>query len=251
MTDPKQALGAERLTMLRWIVRMGAVTDEALALRQQLTPAAARARLGAARRAGLLARERPLAGQPALYVASAAGLRASGLERYGTCRVSPAGATHAIACARVAAARERAYPDQRLMSERELRLAEREAGAAVASAVLAGSGWGAQLHRPDLVLWPAPQQQPADAAAGAPVAVEVELTVKAPRRLTQICRAWARSRHVAGVLYLAAPEVMAPLARAIERAGAGERIALVAIEALPGGAPPRREPPANTVPGAA
>ncbi|HUB73724.1 MAG TPA: hypothetical protein VL979_06785 [Solirubrobacteraceae bacterium] len=244
MKRSQAPIAADRLELLRWVVRMGAVTDEALALRQQLSLGVARARLAAARRAGLLARVRLLAGQPALYVASGAGLRASGLEGYGAFRVSPSGATHAVACARVAAALEHAYPDHRLMGERELRLAEREAGAALASAIVGGTGRGAlQLHRPDMVLWPAREPAPA------PVAVEVELTVKAPRRLAQICRAWARSRHVAGVVYLAAPEVMRPLARAIERAGAGERIALVAIEALPGGAPVAAAPPASTVPG--
>ena len=64
------------------------------------------------------------------------------------------------------------------------------------------------------------------------MAVEVELTVKAPRRLAAICRAWARSRGVAGVLYLVSPEVRRPLQRAIENAEAGERISLVGLEAL-------------------
>jgi len=54
-----------------------------------------------------------------------------------------------------------------------------------------------------------------------PIAVEVELTVKAPARLRAIVRGWARSRRVAGVIYYAAP---AP-ARARERAVAEERAA--------------------------
>jgi hypothetical protein len=84
------------------------------------------------------------------------------------------------------------------------------------------------LYRPDLVLWPK------DSADGLPVAVEVELTRKAPRRLASICRAWARCRCVAGVIYLAAPDVLRPLARAIEQAHAGERVIALPLDALSG-----------------
>ena len=65
-----------------------------------------------------------------------------------------------------------------------------------------------------------------------PVAVEVELTVKAPARLAGICRAWARSREVSGVLYLATAEVLPPLARAVESARAGECLIVLALEAI-------------------
>src|SRR5207237_5477139 len=114
------------------------------------------------------------------------------------CRVSPANALHLIACAAVAAGLERCYPDHSVMGERELRRQERARGAPLASARVGSGPAGEQpLHRPDLVLWPAA------AGGGLPVAVEVELAVKAPRRLAAICRGWARCREVAGVLYLA------------------------------------------------
>ncbi len=66
-----------------------------------------------------------------------------------------------------------------------------------------------------------------------PVAVEIELTVKAPRRLEAICRAWARSREVAGVLYLAPADVERALRRAIDKAQAAERIVILPLDALP------------------
>ncbi|HZL47813.1 MAG TPA: hypothetical protein VFC30_02240, partial [Solirubrobacteraceae bacterium] len=66
-----------------------------------------------------------------------------------------------------------------------------------------------------------------------PIPVEVELTIKAPRRLLDICRAWARCRCVAGVLYLAPPEVERALHRAIDQTEAGERIVVVSLDALP------------------
>jgi hypothetical protein len=86
---------------------------------------------------------------------------------------------------------------------------------------------GPLLHRPDLVLWPT------GTAEELPVAVEVELTVKAPRRLAEICRAWARCRRVAGALYLAAPGVEHALERAIERSRGGERVIVVPLDSLP------------------
>ncbi len=82
-------------------------------------------------------------------------------------------------------------------------------------------------HRPDLVLWPLSPD------GGLPVAVEVELTIKAPERLAAICRAWARTRCVAGVLYLAPPEVERAVIRAIDRAQAHERVLVVPLDALP------------------
>jgi hypothetical protein len=236
----------EQLEVLRWTVRLGAVTAEAVAQHCGWTPASARARLLAAERTGVLRRWRVLSGQPALFTVTRAGLRVSGLHGFEPCRVSVAGAPHAIACAGAAAALERAYPDHRVMGERELRLHERESTAALASACLGrGPGGAPLLHRPDLVLWPDGVRE------RLPVAVEVELTIKAPRRLVEICRAWARCRCVAGTLYLAAPEVERPLARAIERAQAGERIALVQLDALADGDQRGREAGESTVPSGA
>jgi hypothetical protein len=217
----------ERAATLQWVARIGAVTDQALAAHTGTSVASARARLLAAGRAGLIARHRPLAGQPSLYTVTRAGMRASGLRGLDPCRVSSANALHSIECARVAAALERCYADHRVLGERELRRDERECGRTLASAHLGEGLGGPLLHRPDLVLWPAGSE------GEPPVAVEVELTIKAPRRLLEICRAWARCRCVAGVLYLAPPEVEQALVRARERARAEERIAVVPLDALP------------------
>ena len=179
---------------MQWTARMGAVTAEALAIRQDTTLASARGRLQAAERAGLLTRQRPLAEQPALYTADASGparvrpARAGSVPRERRQRRAP------DRVRRVAAALERCYPDHRVLGERELRRDERELGVPLASARLGvGPHGGPLLHRPDLVaLARGPD------ADGLPVAVEVELTVKAPRRLTDICRAWARCRASPG-----------------------------------------------------
>jgi hypothetical protein len=66
------------------------------------------------------------------------------------------------------------------------------------------------------------------------VAIEVELTVKAPRRLVGICRAWARCRAVAGVLYLAPADVERALRRAVTDARAYEQVVVVPLSALQG-----------------
>jgi hypothetical protein len=217
----------EREEIIRWTARMGAITAEALAYRHGISVASARARLLGAERARLLARQRPLSDAPALYTITRAGLRACGLRGLDPGRVSASNAQHSIVCAEVAAALERCYPDHELIGERELRLDERECGHPLASACLPGPGAdGPMLHRPDLVL------RPPRSGEELPVAVEVELTVKAPRRLAGICKAWARSRLIAGVLYLVAPDVEHPLGRAIEAARAGERIAVVPLRAL-------------------
>jgi hypothetical protein len=224
------APSAERVAIMRWAARMGAVTAESLAVSQDTTTASARGRLLAAARAGLFTCRCPLAGQPALYTLTSAGMSSCGLRGLDRCRVSAANAHHLIVCALVAAVLERCYPDHRVLGERELRRDERELGVPLASARLGiGPNGGRLLHRPDLVLWP----EASGDADGLPVAVEVELTIKAPRRLTDICQAWARCRTVAGALYIAPPEVQRALERAIARAQAHDRIVVVGLDALP------------------
>jgi hypothetical protein len=227
MVRTKTAPSPERLEILRWTARLGAVTADAVAQHGGWTPASARARLQAAECAGLLRSQRLLANAPVLYTVTRAGLRVSGLRGFEPSRVSVANAPHTIECARVAAALERCYPDHSVMGERELRLHERDCGKPLASATLGRDPRGAPLlHRPDLVLW---QHGTGERQ---PVAVEVELTIKASLRLLEICRAWARCRCVTGTLYLAATDVQRPLQRALDRTQAGERIALVGLDAL-------------------
>src|SRR2546421_7273339 len=205
---------AAQASLLFWISDVGAVTAEALAALRQTTIGSARAQLAAAARAGLLARTRPLAGEPAIYTLGRAGMRSCGLPGSEAVRVSHANAGHLIACARVAAAVARCYPDHVVLGECAVRRLDGEAGGGLASAVVGrGPDGEPLLHRPALVLGPV-------AGDSLPIAVEVELTVKAPRRLAQICRAWARCRGIAGVLYLAAPPVERALARAIAKADA-------------------------------
>jgi hypothetical protein len=228
MVNPSHSRSSARVAIVQWTARVGAVTAEALADHLDTTPASARARLLAAERAQMIAHQRPLARAPALYTATPAGLRMSEMRGLDPCRVSASNARHLIACASVAAALERCYPNQRVLGERELRRDERARGAQLASAHIGiGPDRRRLLHRPDLVLWP---NDPDD---GLPVAVEVELSVKSPRRLADICRAWARSQCVAGTLYLVSPDAGRAVERAVEETQAGDRIVVVGLDALP------------------
>jgi hypothetical protein len=255
MVTERRVPSPERVALLHWTACIGAVTAEALAERRGTTVSSARAQLLAAVRAEQLSRHRPLAGQASLFTVTRAGLQACGLRGVDPCRVSASNASHLITCAWVAVRLERAYPDHRLAGERELRREERDCAMPLASACVGvGPDGGPLLHRPDLVLWPAHavasgaapplpsfiggDERPASAApasvpsVGLAVAVEVELTVKAPRRLLEIVRAWGRCRCVAGVVYLAPPDVERALVRAIHRADVEERIVVLPLTVL-------------------
>lgn len=221
---------------LPWIASIGAVTAEATAIHDETTVPSARARLAIGTRRGLLSSHRPLTGEPTLYAATRSGLRACGMSALAPCRVTPACGRHLVVCAEVAARLARAYPDFRVMGERELRLRERAPGRRLGSAVLASGVHGEVLHRPDLVLWPpgaaSAQDGSSRRATSGAIAVEVELTRKAPQRLAAICKAWARSRQLMGVVYVVTPPVERPVKRAIQAAQADAVITVVSLDLL-------------------
>lgn len=206
------------MAMLEWLAGIGAAALDELADVAGLQRVAAATRLRGLEQQTFVAQRRLLHGRPALYLITRAGLRAVGRADLGPAHVSESGFAHALECARVARSLEHSLVGRfTVHSERELRAWERASGRPVASAELGFSAAAAcDLHRPDLVCCSVPGATP-----GLPVAVEVELTVKAPARLRAIVRGWARCRRVAGVVYFATP----PVARALERAVAEERAA--------------------------
>jgi hypothetical protein len=208
-------------SIVDWIGRLGAAAAADVAAHHGLELREARARLGACAGAGQLRAARLLHGEPALYAATRAGLRSVGLEALAPCRVSTTGFAHLSACARLAVALERAHPDSRLASERELRLAERRAGRPIASAEVGlGRDGEPALHRPDLILF-GPQ---------GPVAIEVELTIKSPPRLRQIVRGWGRCRLVQEVVYFASPGAARAVRRAVDALCACDRVTVVELD---------------------
>jgi hypothetical protein len=142
--------------------------------------------------AGLIERVGTLKGDPTLLCATRQGLAYAGLGLT-PARVTPGAVDHWLACADVALWAERRWGPNSLTSERELRFAELDARKPIASAIVGKlPGGRARLHRPDLVV----------RNDGRTMAIEVELTPKAPRRLLMIVRAWRRARHVDQILYL-------------------------------------------------
>jgi hypothetical protein len=208
--------------LLDWLAGLGAASAAALARHDGCSERSARARLQAAERRRLVRRVRPLAARPSLYTATPAGLAACGRPGRATTTVTASNAEHALACCAVAAVLEQAYPGATVEGEPALRIAD-AAGRGVAARL--GAGTGGDVHRPDLVLR-------SGGPPGVAVAVEVELTVKAPRRLRAICLAWARCRDVAGVIYVAADPVEPALRRALAAAGAEERVAVLPLRAI-------------------
>jgi hypothetical protein len=235
----------QRAEMIAWVETLGAITAEALAVREELSTDVARERLDEAVELGFLDRHSVLVGYSDLYVARTAGRRFSrkhadaggyaypdGLR---TARVTIKEARHLIACASVAAALERRYPDHRIISERELHRDESKRGRRLASVNVRRRG-ETQSHFPDVVIWPpAPHGEPPPL----PIAVEVELTAKWKEDLTTICRGWARGRHLGGVLYYAeTPKIEEKLLDVVEALQAEETIVVnplsSIVDSLPG-----------------
>ena len=222
------------LAVLGWLAAIGAGGADELVGACGLPAGVVRARLRMLEDAGLVRSDRLLHGAPALHTLTRRGLRAAGRGDLDPVAVSAAGFAHLLAVARVAVALGGgAY---RLGGERDLRAAERAAGRALASAEVGYASDGAiALHRPDLVCW---QEQ-------APIAVEVELTVKAPARLRAIVRGWARSRLVGGVVYYASPPALRAVSQALRVESAGAAVVALPLERA-GELPPfRPTPPAS------
>jgi hypothetical protein len=204
-----------------WIGRVGAARAEHVMGRFVMGRSWAYARLNRLVLDGLLEQKTLLYRQPGLYVATAEGLRWCGLERLGVYRVGPGGFEHATQVASAAVTLHRGLPGWELLSEREIRVQESDRGELLASARLGElPGGRPALHRPDLALV---------SPEGTTLAVEIELSVKAPRRLAAICRGWARARHVSHVYYLAEAAPARAVSRAIAETRAEDRITVLPL----------------------
>ncbi len=202
-------LSARDRAIVEWIARVGAAGVADVERRCELSRRTARRRLGALVDERLLTRRAVLYREPSLYLATASGLRFCDLEHLGVPRIGPGSFRHACELARVTVELARGLPGWRVLSERELRAEEARRDGLLGS-VWVGQG-ARRLHRPDLVLI---------SPAGRVAAVEVELSLKAPRRLESICAAWARARHVDAVYYLAPALPGRGVMRAVARARA-------------------------------
>jgi hypothetical protein len=200
----RQALGRDR-ELVRFVGVHGAVAIEHVMAALGVGRTAAYRRVAACIEAGLLERLDLLREEPSLLRATRAGLRYAGLG-FGPAVVSPGSVDHWLRCATTALKLGEEFGAERVLSERELRLLERIEGRPIASAQVGELPSGAPgLHRPDLAILTEEQT----------IAVEVELTPKAPHRLAGLIRSWRRASWVGEVRYYCEPGVTR---RAVERA---------------------------------
>ena len=204
-----------------WIGRLGAAGAEHVMRRMGMGRSWAYHRLGALAADGLLAQQIVLYRRPGMYVATRAGLRWRGLSQLGACRVGPGAFEHAWQVAESAVALHEHLAGWQTLSDREVRALESEGALFASAQVGEGPGGRPALHRPDLALV---------SPAGRVLAVEVELSIKAPRRLQAICRGWARARHLGGVYYLATPPAARAVERAVEEVRAEDQITVLALD---------------------
>jgi hypothetical protein len=194
---------------IAWTTALGAITAEALAVRDGLSTDVAQGQLDELVGLELLEHHSILVDHPDLYTATIAGRRLARKhadagsytypEGLRTARVTIKEARHTIACASVAAALERRYSDHRVIGERELHRDERKARRRLASVDIRRHG-ERRSHFPDLVVWPPGEP---DAPQPLPVAVEVELTLKSKQELVAILSAWADCRYIEAAVYFA------------------------------------------------
>lgn len=208
--------------IVRWIGRMGAVTLDQVRVRFQLGRTAAYRRVAVCVNAGLLDRVDTLRGQPSLIRATKAGLQFTALDLR-TAQVRAEQVGHWIACGEIALALEAEFGEASLLSEREIRSVEAEVGEPVASAIVGERPDGSWIrHRADLAV----------CCDDRTLAVEVELTPKASRRLEEIVRGWRRARWVSAVRYYVPSGTTAEgVRRAIRATHSAERIELRELDA--------------------
>lgn len=206
--------------LVRFVGVHGAVAIEHVMAALGVGRTAAYRRVAACIEAGLLERIGLLRGEPSLLRATRAGLRYAGLG-LGVATVSPGSVDHWLRCATTALELGEEFGSDRILGERELVLAERIEGRPIASARIGELPSGApRLHRPDLVVL----------TQGMPIAVEVELTPKAPRRLEAIVRSWRRAGCVEEVRYYCEPgQARRAVERAIEKTHAQARVRVLQV----------------------
>jgi hypothetical protein len=196
------------LELLRYVGRHGVGRIDQVMTAMQAGRTVTYDRVAVCVEAGLLERLELVRSEPGLLRATRDGLRYAGLG-LPLAKVSPGGVDHLLRCASTAQLLGEHFGHERVLTERELVLAEQIEGRPIGSATVGEHRSGKpRLHRPDLAVL----------TDEGMIAIEVELTPKAPRRLYGLIRAWRRtigSGVVVEVHYHCAP---GQTRRAVERA---------------------------------
>jgi hypothetical protein len=195
-----------------FIGRHGIVTIDHVIEALGVGRATAYRRTSACIEARLLERFQLLHLGPSLLRATRRGLRYAGLG-LSPVVVSPGSVHHRLRCTSTAQLLAYEFDPTQILSERELIQAERIEGKPIVSARLPKS----RLHRPDLAVLNDDQT----------IAVELELSPKAPRRLAALIEAWKKAAWVDEVRYYCEPgPTRRGIERTIERADASDRVHL-------------------------
>ncbi len=208
--------------IVAWIGGMGAVGAEHVRRRFDIgSISTAYRRLRPLTADGLLEHRTVLHGWPGVYSATREGLRWQGLEGQRVFKVKDGQFRHIWQVAHTAAELHCALPGWEVIGERGILSIESNQSDLYASVRVAGRSDRKMFHRPDLAL----------ALPGAGViAVEVELSVKAPPALKAICRGWARARHIDRVYYLALPRPARAVRNAVKATMAEDRIRVLDLD---------------------
>jgi hypothetical protein len=208
------------LDLLVYVACQGVVTIEHVMAALMVGRTAAYRRVAHCVDAGLLERLELLRTEPSMLRATRSCLRHLGLDAMPVAEVTPATATHWLRCASVAGLLvEREFAPYEVWSERDLRLTEVTQRRPILAAKVGGRSSGLpRRHRPDLAVI-APERK---------IAVEVELSLKAPRRLEAILRGWRRASDVDQVRYYCAPgEVTRGLERAVVKTQTEDKVRIL------------------------
>ncbi|HWW67219.1 MAG TPA: hypothetical protein VNY83_04490 [Solirubrobacterales bacterium] len=208
------------LELLRYVGRHGVVRIDQVMTAMSAGRTVTYDRVATCVDAGLLERLELVRSEPGILRATRDGLRYAGLG-LPLAVVSAGQVDHWLRCASTALLLGKHYGHNRVLTERELILAEQIEGKPIASATVGEHRSGKpRLHRPDLAVL----------TDEGTIAIEVELMPKAPRRLYGLMRSWRRTIGmgvVSEVHYHCEPgQTRRAVERAVEQVRAEQFIAI-------------------------
>lgn len=169
--------------------------------------------------AELIERVDLLRSHPSLLRATRDGLRFAGLGMP-VAKVSPGAVDHWLRCTTVALRAAQYFAPARVLTEREILMVESIEGRRIASVKVGESRGIERFHRADIAVL---QQE-------GTIAIEIELTPKAPRRLENLIRAWRNAivrGDIARVQYFCEQgQTRRAVERAVANARAGEFVVI-------------------------
>ncbi len=216
MTNGRTERISERdIEVLEFVARFGVVSRAAVARWADTAPTCTLNRERRLREARLVDVRCGVWGEGKLLACTAAGLALSGRGDLRPGRFSLATARHEAVVSEFAAFLERR--GERTLSEREIAARERERGARILSAELAGD----RFHRADLLRLGSDGEPPE--------AIEIELTAKGQARLDELLRGWrwpVAEHRLRRVVYRCPPRIRPVVERAVERTRTQEAVAV-------------------------